>query len=166
MACGTCMSLVFILYRSVILSRNGHRLCLAFTSLPSRCATHEDHSRPPQPPAPDQIQPQPPRPQPYPYPYPSLYQVDYGGFYDLKKLTMKKLENVTYVSVMNPTAGAFFLKSHLTIADARADPDAFLERKGSSVSSAAGGGHTVSGLTTMQAFANAIYYNPFKTIFG
>ena len=36
-------------------------------------------------------------------------QVDYGGFYDLKKLTMKKLENVTYVAAMNPTAGSFFI---------------------------------------------------------
>jgi hypothetical protein len=50
-----------------------------------------------------------PKPQPYPYPYPSLYQVDYGGFYDLKKLTMKKLENVFYVGAMNPTAGSFFI---------------------------------------------------------
>ena len=36
-------------------------------------------------------------------------QVDYGGFYDLKKLTMKKLENVFYVGAMNPTAGSFFI---------------------------------------------------------
>ena len=36
-------------------------------------------------------------------------QVDYGGFYDLKKLTMKKLENVSYVGAMNPTAGSFFI---------------------------------------------------------
>ena len=34
-------------------------------------------------------------------------QVDYGGFFDLKKLTMKKLENVSYVGAMNPTAGSF-----------------------------------------------------------
>ena len=35
--------------------------------------------------------------------------MDYGGFYDLKKLTMKKLENVSYVGAMNPTAGSFFI---------------------------------------------------------
>ncbi|KAL3909005.1 MAG: hypothetical protein SGPRY_009579 [Prymnesium sp.] len=36
-------------------------------------------------------------------------QTDYGGFYDLKKLSMKKLENVQYVGAMNPTAGSFFI---------------------------------------------------------
>ena len=35
--------------------------------------------------------------------------MDYGGFYDLKKLTMKKLEKVFYVGAMNPTAGSFFI---------------------------------------------------------
>ncbi len=34
-------------------------------------------------------------------------QVDYGGFYDLKKLTMKTIENVQYMGCMNPTAGSF-----------------------------------------------------------
>ena len=36
-------------------------------------------------------------------------QVDYGGFYDLKKLTMKEIDNVQYVAAMNPTAGSFFI---------------------------------------------------------
>ena len=40
-------------------------------------------------------------------------QVDYGGFYDLKKLTLKKLENVQYVASMNPTAGSFFIIDRL-----------------------------------------------------
>ena len=34
-------------------------------------------------------------------------QVDYGGFYDLKKLSMKSIESVQYVGCMNPTAGSF-----------------------------------------------------------
>merc|ERR1719446_1730679 len=36
-------------------------------------------------------------------------QVDYGGFYDLKKLTMKEIRNVQYLGAMNPTAGSFFI---------------------------------------------------------
>ena len=34
---------------------------------------------------------------------------DYGGFYDLKTLRMKKLDNTQLVSAMNPTAGSFFI---------------------------------------------------------
>ena len=34
-------------------------------------------------------------------------QVDYGGFYDLKKLSMKTIQNVQYVAAQNPTAGSF-----------------------------------------------------------
>jgi dynein heavy chain, axonemal len=34
-------------------------------------------------------------------------QTDYGGFYDLKKLSMKRLQNVQYMAAMNPTAGSF-----------------------------------------------------------
>jgi dynein heavy chain len=34
---------------------------------------------------------------------------DNGGFYDLKKLGMKRLENVQYVGAMNPTAGSFYI---------------------------------------------------------
>ena len=36
-------------------------------------------------------------------------QIDYGGFYDLKKLTMKEIRGVQYVAAMNPTAGSFFI---------------------------------------------------------
>merc|ERR1719446_558570 len=36
-------------------------------------------------------------------------QVDYGGFYDLKKLTMKEIRGVQYLGAMNPTAGSFFI---------------------------------------------------------
>ena len=47
-------------------------------------------------------------------------QVDYGGFFDLKKLTMKKLENVSYVGAMNPTAGKPLPSNpNLTLAVAR-----------------------------------------------
>uniref|UniRef100_A0A7S2NI24 Dynein heavy chain n=1 Tax=Haptolina brevifila TaxID=156173 RepID=A0A7S2NI24_9EUKA len=34
---------------------------------------------------------------------------DYGGFYDLKTLRMKRLDNTLLVSAMNPTAGSFFI---------------------------------------------------------
>ena len=34
---------------------------------------------------------------------------DYGGFYDLKSLRMKKLDNTQVVAAMNPTAGSFFI---------------------------------------------------------
>ena len=40
-------------------------------------------------------------------------QVDYGGFYDLKKLTMKQIINVQYLGAMNPTAGSFFVQDRL-----------------------------------------------------
>ncbi|RPH15649.1 MAG: hypothetical protein CBC49_005070 [Alphaproteobacteria bacterium TMED89] len=36
-------------------------------------------------------------------------QIDYGGFYDLKKLTMKEIRGVQYLGAMNPTAGSFFI---------------------------------------------------------
>ena len=36
-------------------------------------------------------------------------QTDYGGFYDLKKLTMKEIRGVQYLAAMNPTAGSFFI---------------------------------------------------------
>jgi len=35
--------------------------------------------------------------------------VDYGGFYDLKKLTMKEIRGVQFMSAMNPTAGSFYI---------------------------------------------------------
>lgn len=34
---------------------------------------------------------------------------DYGGFYDLKTLRMKKLDSTQLVAAMNPTAGSFFI---------------------------------------------------------
>ena len=33
--------------------------------------------------------------------------MDYGGFYDLKKLTMKTIQGVQYLGAMNPSAGSF-----------------------------------------------------------
>merc|ERR1719446_1786077 len=36
-------------------------------------------------------------------------QVDYGGFYDLKKLSMMSIQNVQYMAAMNPTAGSFVI---------------------------------------------------------
>ena len=40
-------------------------------------------------------------------------QMDYGGFYDLKKLTMKEIRGVQYMAAMNPTAGSFFIIDRL-----------------------------------------------------
>ena len=40
-------------------------------------------------------------------------QIDYGGFYDLKKLSLKKLENVQYAATMNPTSGSFAIIDRL-----------------------------------------------------
>jgi dynein heavy chain len=34
-------------------------------------------------------------------------QIDYGGFYDLKKLTFKTIVNTMFVGAMNPTSGSF-----------------------------------------------------------
>ena len=34
---------------------------------------------------------------------------DYGGFYDLKTLRMKKLDSTQLVAAMNPTAGSFYI---------------------------------------------------------
>jgi dynein heavy chain len=34
-------------------------------------------------------------------------QVDYGGWFDLKKLSMKTVQDVQYLAAMNPTAGSF-----------------------------------------------------------
>ena len=38
---------------------------------------------------------------------------DYGGFYDLKTLRMKKLDNTQLVAAMNPTAGSFIVNPRL-----------------------------------------------------
>jgi dynein heavy chain len=40
-------------------------------------------------------------------------QLEYGGFYDLKKLTMKEIRGVQYLSSMNPTAGSFFIQDRM-----------------------------------------------------
>ena len=40
-------------------------------------------------------------------------QVDYGGFYDLKKLVLKTVINIQYLGAMNPTAGSFFIQDRL-----------------------------------------------------
>ena len=40
-------------------------------------------------------------------------QIEYGGFYDLKKLTMKEIRGVQYLSSMNPTAGSFAIQDRM-----------------------------------------------------
>ena len=49
-------------------------------------------------------------------------QIDYGGFYDLKKLTMKQIISVQYLGAMNPTAGSF-------VVDSRRGPEAQAQRR-------------------------------------
>ena len=74
--------------------------------------------------------------------------------------------------VVTPTAGAFFLKSHLTLADAQRDPDSFVpSTRGTSAARATAsgvGGVSVAQtqLGTFQSAANAVYNHPFKTILG
>ena len=36
-------------------------------------------------------------------------QIDYGGFYDLKKLTFKSIVKTSFVGAMNPLAGSFYI---------------------------------------------------------
>jgi dynein heavy chain len=40
-------------------------------------------------------------------------QIDYGGFYDLKKLSFKTILSAQYLGAMNPTAGSFFVIDRL-----------------------------------------------------
>ena len=40
-------------------------------------------------------------------------QIDYGGFYDLNKLTLKTLLNVQYFAAMDPAAGSFRIDSRM-----------------------------------------------------
>ena len=64
--------------------------------------------------------------------------------------------------VVTPTAGAFFLKSHMTIADARADPDAFVSGKATAPRVAP----PQHQLSFGQRLSNFVYENPFKCIFS
>ena len=65
--------------------------------------------------------------------------------------------------VVTPTAGAFFLKSHLTVAEARADPDKFF---GDRQPRAAAPPRPQHKLALWQSASNFIYENPFKVIFS
>ena len=40
-------------------------------------------------------------------------QIDYGGFYDMKKLAFKVIVQVQYLGAMNPTAGSFYVIDRL-----------------------------------------------------
>ena len=66
--------------------------------------------------------------------------------------------------IVTPTAGAFFLKSHLTIANARADPDSFVSSE--SASAAIKQAFSQTQLTPLQSMSNTVYVHPFKTIIG
>jgi hypothetical protein len=63
--------------------------------------------------------------------------------------------------VVTPTAGAFFLRSHLTVAEARADPDFLAAKPDAPASQPSTPQHS---LAAWQQAANFIYYNPFKLI--
>ena len=65
--------------------------------------------------------------------------------------------------VVTPTAGAFFLKSHLTVAEARADPDKFFGNRQSRAAAAPRAQHQ---LALWQSASNFVYENPFKVIFS
>jgi len=65
--------------------------------------------------------------------------------------------------VVTPMFGAFTLKSHLSIASATADRDGFLAAR---PQTAAPEPVRQQHLTVGQTIANAVYLNPFKTIFG
>ena len=63
--------------------------------------------------------------------------------------------------IVTPTAGAFFVKSHLTVAEARADPESFVGTKTSPKQEAPS---SQSELFLWQRAANAVYFNPVKVI--
>ena len=69
--------------------------------------------------------------------------------------------------VVTPTAGAFFLRSHLTVADARSDPDAFIapkEAHKAAAERAAAKAAPQTQLTFCQSACNLVYVHPFKVI--
>ena len=76
--------------------------------------------------------------------------------------------------VVTPTAGAFFLRSHLTIADARADPEGFMLNNGATRGTSSGAGKSIvtaavveqKQLTIGQTISNVLYNHSFKVIGG
>ena len=65
--------------------------------------------------------------------------------------------------VVTPTAGAFFLKSYQTVAEARADPDAFVAGR-EAAAAAAPPPPPQYQLSTWQSACNMVYFHPFKVI--
>ena len=68
--------------------------------------------------------------------------------------------------VVTPSFGAFYLKSHLTLAAARADPEAFFQRRSSSTGAPVRVAPRQTSLALWQEAANFVYSAPFKTIVG
>lgn len=66
--------------------------------------------------------------------------------------------------VVTPTLGFFYLKSHLTLAAAQADPQAFVQRQSSTAIRAVRAAPRQGDLALWQKAANAVYEAPFKTI--
>lgn len=71
--------------------------------------------------------------------------------------------------VVTPTLGMFILKSHQTVADARADPEEFVrphQQRAASAAAAAARAPRRSDLGLHHKLANFVYDSPFKTIIG
>ena len=68
--------------------------------------------------------------------------------------------------VVTPSAGAFYLKSHLTMAHARANPEAFLHSQRAMAGGRGIGAAEQGSLALWQSAANMVYDHPFKTIIG
>lgn len=73
--------------------------------------------------------------------------------------------------VVTPTFGAFILNSHLTLADAHADPDGFVaphqqQRASAAVAPERESGPPVNSLGVRYTLANFVFESPFKTILG
>lgn len=68
--------------------------------------------------------------------------------------------------VVTPTAGAFFLKSHLTIGEAHRDPQGFVSAQAAEETARRAHSSPQDRLSTWQTAANAVYNHPFKTIMG
>ena len=68
--------------------------------------------------------------------------------------------------VVTPTSGAFFLRSHLTLASARADPDGFLRGTRAAQQDGAAAAPRRGALSVGQRVANFVYDHPFKVIVG
>jgi hypothetical protein len=66
--------------------------------------------------------------------------------------------------VVTPTAGAFWVKSFLTVGDAQRDPEEFMAARRPSGHAAPASANGQQQLSAAQQLANTVYTHPFKTI--